>query len=255
MSAAKARSRARAAGSVRRASQERSGTRYAQDGAGFRPPADRHLDRRLGPRQADILDQESEQLFAIGMRRRRGLPQRRQVLRQRQDPGTLRGIHQADRRRGPGGRFPLQALHLGQPRLPIPLQRPPDQAVLRIDRQEPAPGQLRLVARPLHDQLPLAVHPARLLRDLIDGRHRHLELRRSHGLQEDAGHRRIDPVAAERLASLLPVLLMELITFIQGDLAVVHVTDRHAPPAPAAQDEALEQRRTFAERPAMLLVL
>ena len=48
---------------------------------------------------------------------------------------------------------------------------------------------------------------------------------------------------------------MELITFIQGDLAVVHVTDRHAPPTPAAQDEALEQRRPIADRPAMILVL
>src|SRR3954452_18442985 len=45
-----------------------------QEGAGFRSPADRHLDRRLGPRQADILDQESEQLFALDLRRRGGLP-------------------------------------------------------------------------------------------------------------------------------------------------------------------------------------
>src|SRR4051812_35919746 len=48
---------------------------------------------------------------------------------------------------------------------------------------------------------------------------------------------------------------MELITFIQGDLTVVHVTDGHAPPAPTAQDEALEQRRALTDRSAMLLVL
>ena len=48
---------------------------------------------------------------------------------------------------------------------------------------------------------------------------------------------------------------MKLIAFVQGNLAVVHVTDRHAPPTPAAQDEALEQRRPFADRPAMLLVI
>ena len=40
------------------------------------------------------------------------------------------------------------------------------------------------------------------------------------------GHRCIDPVAAERLAGLLPVMLMELITLIQWDLAVIDVTDR-----------------------------
>ena len=50
-------------------------------------------------------------------------------------------------------------------------------------------------------------------------------------------------------------MLMKLIAFVHGDLAVVHVTDRHATPAPAAHDEALEQRRPFADRPAMLLML
>src|SRR5262249_48194983 len=89
---------------------------------------------------------------------------------------------------------------------------------------------------------------------LLDGRHRHLELCRLHGLEEGAGHCLINPVAAERLAGLLPELLVKLITFIQGDLAVTHVTDRHAPPAPAAEYQPLEQRRTFANRPAMLLV-
>ena len=76
-----------------------------------------------------------------------------------------------------------------------------------------------------------------------------------HGFQEDAGHRRIDAVAAERLASLLSELLMKLIAFVQGNLAVVHVTDRHAPPTPSAQDEALQQRRPSSERPASLLMI
>src|SRR6185437_16259584 len=86
------------------------GTWYAQDGTGLRLPADRHVDRRLGPREADIFDQESEQLFAICIRRHLGLPYRGQVPRQRQDPVALHRVHQADRRRGPGGRFALQSL-------------------------------------------------------------------------------------------------------------------------------------------------
>ena len=63
------------------------------------------------------------------------------------------------------------------------------------------------------------------------------------------------PVAAERLASLLSEILMKLIAFVQGNLAVVHVTDRHPPPTPPAQDEALQQRRPFADRPALLLMI
>ena len=48
---------------------------------------------------------------------------------------------------------------------------------------------------------------------------------------------------------------MKLIAFVQGNLAVVHVADRHAPPTPPAQDEALQQRRPFSERPASLLMV
>src|SRR4029077_11826383 len=61
-----------------------------------------------------------------------------------------------------------------------------------------------------------------------------------------------NPTAAEGLARLRAELLVELVTFIQGDLAATHVTDGHATPAPAAEDQPLEQGRTRADRPAML---
>ena len=122
VSVAKARNRARAAGSVRRTSQERCGRgilRTVQASVCQRIDTSIVVSARV--RQTSLI-KTCDQLFTIDMSCRRGLPQRRQVLRQRQDPGALPGVHQAERRRGPGGRFPLQALHLGQLRLPIPLQ-------------------------------------------------------------------------------------------------------------------------------------
>src|SRR5258708_34483732 len=47
---------------------------------------------------------------------------------------------------------------------------------------------------------------------------------------------------------------MKLIAFVQGNLAVVHVADRHPPPTPPAQDEALQQCRPFSNRPSSVLM-
>ena len=111
--------------------------------------------------EADILDQESEQLFAID------IASSSSACHTRAGPAPTPGSGHAPPD-PPGGSTPTGRVADSRSRRSTSAsfasqsrsKRPPDQAVLRVDRQEAAPGQLRLVARPLHDQLPLAVHPA-----------------------------------------------------------------------------------------------
>jgi hypothetical protein len=42
---------------------------------------------------------------------------------------------------------------------------------------------------------------------------------------------------------------------LDGDFTIVHITNGHASPTPAAHDQALEQRGACADRAAMILVL
>ncbi len=58
-------------------------------------PADPDVDGAFTLGEGDVLDQETQELLALGVRGRRGLPHRRQILSQGQDTLPLWGTFQA----------------------------------------------------------------------------------------------------------------------------------------------------------------
>ena len=72
-------------------------------------------------------------------------------------PGSARRSGCTSGRAGPGSLLALEPLDVGQLRVPLLFEAAGDQAMLGLDGQEAAPGQVRLVARLLQAQLPLAI--------------------------------------------------------------------------------------------------
>jgi len=104
----------------------------------LRLPTHPAVDASLAPRQRDVLDEEAQQLFARGLRRRGHLLDGRQVLRQGQDARAFLEAAQACGERRQVGILALQDLERGQFLVPPPFQRPRDQAVLWLDELCPS---------------------------------------------------------------------------------------------------------------------
>src|SRR3974377_2069783 len=73
------------------------GARNLEHGASLSLPPDGYLDCRLSTTESHILDQISQQLFAGGLGRRRGMPDLREILSQCQDSASLLWIDQPAR--------------------------------------------------------------------------------------------------------------------------------------------------------------
>src|SRR6516164_8836321 len=73
------------------------GSRNFEHRASLSLPPDGYLDCRLSSAESHIFDQISQQLFASGLGSRRGMPDLREILSQRQNPAPLFRIDQATR--------------------------------------------------------------------------------------------------------------------------------------------------------------
>jgi len=217
ISAAKARSRPGATGWVRTASQERCG-RGCSEPYRLRFASGSTLRLSSRPRPADILDQHPISCLraawvVVALATARAGPAPSATIR----GGAPRVHPDGSNAAGRVADSRSRRSTLGQLRLPIPRPRPPDQTV---------PGSTARNRR----RASSASYRARSTINSTGGFHRRpvapsvqwppstLRLCRSHGLQEGAGHRLIDPVARGAIDRLLPELLMELITFVQGIL-------------------------------------
>src|SRR5262249_9267806 len=118
---------------------------HVKFGRGASFPADLHADV-VPPRQGDVLDQEPQHPLAVPRRGPRVIPHRREVACQPQDLLTgLRGEGDTARLFPPDQRL----LRLGkgpEPLVPALLEGLGDEAVLRVDQEELALRQPRLVA-------------------------------------------------------------------------------------------------------------
>src|SRR5262249_15480109 len=121
-----------------------------------RLPAERDGDDGVAARQGHIFDQAAQQLFALRVGGRRGVPDGWHILRQCQNALTLFGANRTDGVGAPRGVLPLQVFKVGQFLIPCALQRACDQAVFRLHRDIAAAGQVKLILGPFPAQVPLA---------------------------------------------------------------------------------------------------
>ena len=115
----------------------------------------------------------------------------------------------------------------------------------RINRFEAVLGQIGFVPHSLPSQLPLPVDSLRSLGQMIEGRHRHLQLSRLHGFEEGPCHRRVDMIAPEGLAARHCETVVELRAGVD-QITAIAVANRHASRPATASGNPLEQSRTFA---------
>ena len=141
---------------------------------------------------SDVLDQDAQQLLAVGLRGRRGVPDLRDVSGQRLDRRALG--------RGEGRRLflgePLvvgfQPGRLGERGLPVRFQLPGHQPVLRLGELVLAAAPVGGVAGALEALAPQLVQHGPLVLGLRGGGHGNLQRGRRHrvkNLARDVSHR------------------------------------------------------------------
>ncbi|MGO9077667.1 MAG: transposase [Streptosporangiaceae bacterium] len=166
-------------------------------------PGDGDVDQLAVPGDADgdVLDQDAQQLLAVGLRRRRSVPDPGQVTGQGLDGGTLG--------RGEGGRLlfgeplviRLQPPGLGEGGFPVRLQLPGHQAVLRLGELVLAAGPAGGVAGALDPLAPQLVQHGPLGLGLGGGGHGDLQRGRRHRRQDLAGDVVVEGRAGDVLAA------------------------------------------------------
>src|SRR5262249_57398413 len=102
------------------------------------------------------LDQQADDLLPLGWRRRRGVPERRDVAGQGGDPGEFVLAQLGRLVPSESVIFFFELALTAQGLLPATLQRPGDQTVLRFDGVVLPLGPLRFVTRSLQFLLPVA---------------------------------------------------------------------------------------------------
>ncbi len=167
-----------------------------------------------------------------------------------------------DRRRDPGELVPAQLGRLLPPEsvvfffesaliaqglLPAPLQRPSDQAVLRLDRLVLPLGPLGLVTRSLQLLLPMAVEAIAFLADVLGRLEAQLQRGGFQGAKDLAGHEVIDRLRPQAVTGRSRAhLQVSFARIIRGGLA--RIGGVHPVATRAADHHARQQRHAPARR-------
>src|SRR5262249_11555959 len=131
-------------------------------------------------------------------------------------------------------------------------QAPCDQAIVWIDRLVASPGKIGFILCSLDLPLPLALDLLGTGFQRIEGRECDLQMSRLNGFQKALHDSAIDPIAAHGLAGFRAKLPVGLVTLVHQQRAIALIANAHPTATGAAQDNPLQQRRTFANRSAML---
>jgi len=199
--------------------------------------------------QRDVFDEQAEHPLALPIKRAGVLPQPREVHGQSEDCGAfLFGEHVG------GVALALCDLLGSSERtqfgVPVRLQHVGDQAIVGIDAQKPALGQVGLVARPLYLLLAQAV--SLLSAGDHFGLHGecHLQGLRRDGAHEQSADRGIDWTAGDELAGTPALLNSLVLADIVGHQAPppLVIVDAQALSAAATQGHTLQERRALSRR-------
>ena len=215
--------------------------RQEQAMGGAAPEADVG-DDLVGPQQGDVLDQEPDHALAFALGDGRVTPQPRKISGQGQDLLSLAGLQGA-----PVGVPSAFVVVLGvaqrtQFLVPFGFERLGHQAVVGVDGEVAALGELGFVAGPVHllvSQVVGLLGPGDKL--VVHGQG-HFEGERRHRLDEQVPDGTVDVLAEQTLARRLGFLDASLLAEVLGhDLAVLDVVaDGHALAAAPADHEALQ---------------
>jgi len=224
----------------------RDGQRQAERPDRAAPEADLG-DDLVRAQQGDVLDEEADHPLAFALRRRRIRPQAPEVGREREDPGSLGRIDErAIALAGPLVRL-LRVGERAELRVPVGLEGVRDEAVVRIDPQVPALGELGLIAGPLDlhsaERIGLGGSGGELGLDL----ERRAERQRADRLDEQVADRPVDRCADDPGTAGLRMLDRLALALILGDRSATHhrIADAHPLPAAATDHQALEERGTL----------
>src|SRR5712692_5218299 len=215
-------------------------------------PPNSHIDDITALRESHILDQPAHELLALHQGGRRSVPDGWQIMGQVADLLTLRGREQQRCWFRQQGVLPFQFFHLRQLLIPLPLQTPGHQTVVRVDRFVATPGQVRFVLRPLNLPLPLVIDLPGTGLHLVQSREGYFQVGGLDGLQKAGNHHLIDPISAHGLAGSCSKLRMELVTFVHQQGAVALIANAHASATGATQDDPLQERWTLAHGSSVL---
>jgi hypothetical protein len=127
------------------------------------------MERGLPFGQRHILDQAAQQLFAFGVRGRRGAPDCWQVLCEGDNPRPLFRTDTAQHGLRAGGSLAPKAFDLGQLLVPVVLQTACHEAVFGLDGEKASTRRVGLILCPLQPQLPLAFDLTGSGLELIEG--------------------------------------------------------------------------------------
>src|SRR5262249_13867103 len=198
--------------------------------------------------ECDVLDEEPQHALTFAIGSRSGLPERREIARQRQEARALRIVED-----GVVG-LPLALvffLRLGQrPQSAVPfrLELVGHEAVVGIDLHEAPAREVGFVPRPLHvaPAQPIRLVGARL--ELLLDRERRLQRPWRPGLAPEPSPGAVEVGAGDALADRLAAGDALPLAGVGRErlAATVVVPDGHALAAASADHQALQQRGSFA---------
>src|SRR3989440_1937194 len=216
-------------------------------------PTNSHIDDITALSERHILDQPAQQLLALNERGRWRMPERRQVMSELANLLALHGSQQKRRRFGQQSMLSLQLFYLSQLLIPLPLQAPRHEAVVRVDRFVATTGQVRFVLRPLNLTLPLVIDLLGVGFHPVQGREGHFQVGGLDGLQKARNYGLINTISPHGLTSSSSELRMKLVTFVHQQGAIALIPNAHASATRATQDDPLQERRSLSNRSSMLL--
>ena len=218
-------------------------------------PTQFHLDaiRLAFDRHGDLFQQESRDRLAIFGRRRIGLPQRGQVVRQRDDLCALVGrkLRRAVAREADV--IGLQLFVRAEGFVPTAFQFARHQAMVGIDRRVLSPRLFDFIARTRQPLLPVVVELLSLAFDVRGGRQTQLQRRGRDGLQQSLGDERFERRAGQALTNIRAVVDRLALTTVTQRFrfrraARVAVSDQQAMPAATADQQTGQHARPVARR-------
>src|SRR6266496_6682423 len=151
-------------------------------------PTNSDIDDIAALRERDILDQPAHELLALGKGGRRSVPDGRQIMGQAADLLALRGREQQCGWFGQQRVLPFPSFHLRQLLIPLPLQTPGHEAVVRVDRFVATPGQVCFVLRPFNLPLPLVIDLPGAGLHLVQSRESYFQVGGLNGHQKAGNH-------------------------------------------------------------------
>src|SRR6266851_5832623 len=215
-------------------------------------PANSDIDDIASLRERHIFDQPPHELLALDKGRRRSVPDGRQIMGQAADLLALRGREQQHCCFGQQRVLPFQFFHLRQLLIPLPLQAPGHEAVIRVDCDVSTAGQVCFILRPLNLPLPLVIDLLGTGLHLVQSREGYFQVGRFNGLQKAGNHSLIDAISSHGLAGSCGKLRMELVTFVHQHRAIALIANAHASATGATQDDPLQERWSFSNRSSVL---